>query len=96
MTKLIKTMNRVKNQLNPSLEMMGILLTMYDSRTRLSKEVVEEVRSHFGNQVFDTVIPRAVVISEAPSYGLPITEYAPNSKGAKAYIELAKEVVQRG
>ncbi len=95
-TKLLKTMNRVKNALNPSLDMMGILLTMYDARTRLSKEVVAEVRKHFGNDVFETVIPRAVVISEAPSYGMPITEFAPESKGAKAYVELAKEVVKRG
>lgn len=95
-TKLLKTMNRVKNALNSELGTLGIVLTMYDSRTKLAKEVVQEVRNHFGNLVFDTVIPRTVVIAEAPSYGKPITQYAPGSKGAKAYVDLAKEVVKRG
>lgn len=94
-TKLLKTMNRVKNALNSELGMLGIVLTM-TQRTKLSKDVVDEVRNHFGNLVFDTVIPRAVVIAEAPSYGKPITQYAPDSKGAKAYISLAKEVIERG
>ncbi|MBR2789822.1 MAG: ParA family protein [Eggerthellaceae bacterium] len=94
-TKLLETMTRVKSALNPTLDMLGILMTMY-SRTKLSTQVVEEVRNHFGAKVFDTVIPRAVKISEAPSYGMPITQYDPAGKGAKAYMALAKEVIQRG
>ena len=94
-TKLLKTMDRVKNALNSELSMLGILLTM-TQRTKLSKDVVDEVRAHFGTLVFETVIPRTVVIAEAPSYGKPITQYAPDSKGAKAYVALAKEVIQRG
>ena len=94
-TKLLETMTRVKSALNPTLDMLGILMTMYQ-RTKLSTQVVEEVRKHFGAKVFDTVIPRAVKISEAPSYGMPITQYDPSGKGAKAYRALAKEVIQRG
>lgn len=95
-TKLLDSMKRVKNMLNPSLDIYGIVLTMYDSRTNLAKQVVGEVRSFFGNAVFDAVIPRSVKLSEAPSYGQPITAYAPDSKGAEAYRELAREVISRG
>lgn len=95
-TKLLETMDRVKSALNPGLEILGILMTMYDSRTKLSNQVVQEVRSHFGKRVFDTVIPRATKISEAPSYGLPITQYDPEGKGAIAYTALAEEVINRG
>lgn len=96
MTKLLGSMKRVKSVLNPSLDIYGIVLTMYDSRTNLSKQVVDEVRSFFGNTVFKTLIPRTVKLSEAPSYGQPIIEYAPENKGTEAYNELAQEVIQRG
>ena len=95
-TKLLDSMKRVKTRLNPSLEISGVLLTMYDNRTTLSKQVVDEVKSYFGRTVFNTLIPRTVKLSEAPSYGMPITEYDPRGKGAISYIELAKEVISRG
>lgn len=95
-TKLLDSIKRVKSVLNPSLDIYGIVLTMYDSRTNLSKQVVDEVRSFFGNTVFKTLIPRTVKLSEAPSYGQPIIEYAPENKGTEAYNELAQEVIQRG
>lgn len=95
-TKLLESMKRVKSRLNPALEIFGILLTMYDGRTTLSRQVAAEVRNYFGDQVFETVIPRTVKLSEAPSYGLPITQHDPLGKGAAAYTNLAKEVVQRG
>ena len=95
-TKLLDSMKRVKNRLNPSLEIFGVLLTMYDARTTLSKQVVEEVRNFFGKVVFDVVIPRTVKLSEAPSFGQPITQYDPTGKGALSYMQLAKEVIQRG
>ena len=95
-TKLLDSMKRVKSVLNPSLDIYGIVLTMYDSRTNLSKQVVDEVRSFFGNTVFKTLIPRTVKLSKAPSYGQPIIEYAPENKGTEAYNELAQEVIQRG
>lgn len=95
-TKLLESMKRVKSRLNPSLEIFGILLTMYDGRTTLSRQVAAEVRNYFGSQVFETIIPRTVKLSEAPSYGMPITQYDPSGKGAAAYVELAKEVVKRG
>ncbi|MBR0404732.1 MAG: ParA family protein [Eggerthellaceae bacterium] len=95
-TKLLESMKRVKNRLNPSLEIFGILLTMYDGRTTLSRQVAAEVRNYFGKQVFETIIPRTVKLSEAPSYGIPITQYDPLGKGAISYTNLAKEVIQRG
>lgn len=95
-TKLLESMKRVKTRLNPSLDIYGVLLTMFDSRTKLSMEVAEEVRGYFGRAVFDTPIPRTVKLSEAPSFGQPITQYEPRGKGAIAYIELAKEVIRRG
>lgn len=95
-TKLLDSMKRVKTRLNPSLEILGVLLTMYDNRTTLSKQVVDEVQGYFGRTVFNTLIPRTVKLSEAPSYGLPITEYDPRGKGSISYIELAKEVISRG
>ena len=95
-TKLLDSMKRVKSRLNPSLDIYGILLTMYDGRTTLAKQVAGEVRSFFGKQVFETVIPRTVKLSEAPSYGIPITQYDPAGKGAQSYSDLAKEVVKRG
>ena len=95
-TKLLESMKRVKSRLNPSLDIFGILLTMYDGRTTLSRQVAAEVRNYFGPQVFETIIPRTVKLSEAPSYGMPITKYDPNGKGAIAYMDLAKEVINRG
>jgi len=95
-TKLLDSMKRVKSMLNPSLDTFGVLLTMYDSRTTLSRQVSDEVRNYFGKGVFETVIPRSVKLSEAPSFGQPITEYDPTGKGAKSYVDLAKEVISRG
>lgn len=95
-TKLLESMKRVKTRLNPALDIFGILLTMYDGRTTLSRQVAAEVRTYFGKQVFETIIPRTVKLSEAPSYGIPITQYDPTGKGATAYKTLAEEVVKRG
>ena len=95
-TKLLESMKRVKSRLNPSLDIFGVLLTMYDGRTTLSKQVVDEVKRYFGKTVFDTLIPRTVKLSEAPSFGLPITQYDPQGKGSLSYINLAKEVINRG
>ena len=95
-TKLLDSMKRVKTRLNPTLDIFGVLLTMYDGRTTLSRQVVEEVRSYFGKTVFTTLIPRTVKLSEAPSFGQPITQYDPSGKGAQSYVNLPKEVVQRG
>ena len=95
-TKLLESMKRVKTRLNPTLDIFGVLLTMYDTRTTLSKQVVEEVQGYFGKLVFNTLIPRTVKLSEAPSFGMPITEYDPHGKGAICYQELAKEVIERG
>lgn len=95
-TKLLESMKRVKSRLNPTLDIYGILLTMYDSRTTLSKQVVDEVREYFGRLVFSTPIPRTVKLSEAPSFGQAITQYDPKGRGSLAYIELAKEVIARG
>lgn len=95
-TKLLESMKRVKSRLNPTLDIYGVLLTMYDNRTTLSKQVVDEVRGYFGKIVFNTLIPRTVKLSEAPSFGQPITQYDPKGKGSISYIELAKEVISRG
>lgn len=95
-TKLLDSMKRVKSLLNPSLDIFGVLLTMYDGRTTLSKQVAGEVRGFFSKKVFETIIPRSVKISEAPSFGQSITEYDPMGKGAEAYRALAKEVTNRG
>lgn len=96
LTKLLESMKMVKKRLNPELNVFGVVMTMYDSRTTLSKEVVEEVRKYFGKKVFKTIIPRSVKLSEAPSHGVPITMYSRVNKGALAYRNLAKEVVRRG
>lgn len=95
-TKLLESMKRVKSRLNPTLDIYGVLLTMYDGRTTLSNQVVDEVQSYFGKIVFNTLIPRTIKLSEAPSFGQPITQYDPHGKGAISYIELAKEVIARG
>ena len=91
---LLNTVNLVKKHLNKSLEIEGALLTMYDARTNLSNQVVKEVKKYFENKVYKTVIPRNVRLSEAPSYGMPITIYDPKSKGAKAYEKFAKELLK--
>jgi chromosome partitioning protein len=93
---LMETIELVRATLNPRLELLGMLMTMYDPRTRLSPQVVEEVRRHFPERTFQTVIPRSVRLSEAPSYGKPVLEYEPTSRGASAYADLAQELIQRG
>ena len=95
LSQLVKTVQIVSRKLNPSLRILGILLTMFDGRTNLSLQVAEEVKTYFGSKVFKTVIPRTVKLSEAPSFGEPILTYAPKSKGAEAYLGLAKEIVLR-
>ena len=96
-TKLLASMKTVKERgLNTSLDIFGVILTMYDGRTKLSKEVSKEVEAYFGDMVFETRIPRSVRISEAPSYGEPIIDYDPEGRGAKKYKELAEEVINRG
>lgn len=94
--KLLESMEMVKRHKNPDLAIFGVLMTMYDSRTTLSKQVVDEVRKFFGKTMFKTIIPRNVKLSEAPSHGLPVVKYARVSKGSLAYMKLAKEVVARG
>jgi len=91
---LTLTLERIRGALFPGLKIRGVLLTMFDGRTNLSSDVVAEVRRHFPEQVFDAVIPRTVRLAEAPSYGQPITVYAPKSSGAKAYAALAREVLE--
>lgn len=90
---LLDTLMRLRRTINPDLAVEGILLTMYDDRTTLSKQVAADLRSFFGGQVFNTVIPRNVRLAEAPSYGKPILFYDIHSKGAESYIQLAKEVI---
>jgi chromosome partitioning protein len=92
---LLATIRLVTDHLNPRLEVKGAVLTMHDGRTRLSAEVGDEVRRHLGDRVYDTVIPRSVRLSEAPSHGLPIHMYAPGSRGANAYRDLADEIRAR-
>ena len=95
-SKLIESMKMINSRLNPTLDVFGVVMTMYDPRTTLSKQVVSEVRKYFGSKVFKTIIPRSVKLSEAPSHGLPINLYARFSKGSLAYLKLAKEVSRRG
>lgn len=96
LSQLLKTIMTIKRGLNPSLKIAGILLTMFDTRNNLSLQVEEEVRGHFKGAVFDTIIPRNVRLSEAPSHGMPILLYDDKSKGAQSYIELANELIARG
>lgn len=95
LTKLLESVRLVKTHLNQQLEVFGVVMTMFDSRTKLSQQVVSEVRDFFGERVFDTLIPRSVRLSEAPSFGLPVTLFDPTGRGAEAYKELAKEVIAR-
>lgn len=92
---LMNTVKLVRKNLNPELDVEGVVLTMFDSRTNLSMQVVEEVKKFFKNKVYDTIIPRSVRLGEAPSFGLPISRYAPNSAGSMAYEALAKEMIQK-
>ncbi|MFL6054691.1 MAG: ParA family protein [Actinoallomurus sp.] len=96
LTQLLHTVDLVRQHLNPNLTVSTILLTMYDARTRLAAQVADEVRSHFGDLVLGTVIPRSVRVSEAPSYGESVLTYDPNSSGALAYTEAAREMAYRG
>ncbi|MEX1219038.1 MAG: AAA family ATPase [Solirubrobacterales bacterium] len=91
-----ETMATVKRELNPNLELAGIVVTMHDERTRLAQDVERDLREHFREDVFRNVIPRTVRLAEAPSYGIPIIDYAPASRGAAAYLALANEVQARG
>ncbi len=90
---LIQTLNRIRNAISPNLRIRGVLLTMFDPRTNLSGDVVEEVKKYFPNQVFQAIIPRSVRLAEAPSYGIPISIYDPNSSGGRAYRALADEIL---
>jgi chromosome partitioning protein len=92
-SELLDTLMRLRRTINPTLAIEGILLTMYDDRTTLSKQVAADLRSFFGSQVFETVIPRNVRLAEAPSHGMPVMFYDIHSKGAESYIQLAKEVI---
>lgn len=96
LSQLMKTIRLIQKQLNPELKVLGILLTMFDGRNNLSHQVSEEIRTHFGDQVFTSVIPRNVRLSEAPSHGLPVLLYDIASRGAQAYLELAKEIIEAG
>ena len=94
-SELVTTIHRVQGGVNPKLAIAGILLTMYDERTNLSKEVANEIRYHFAEKVFDTIVPRNVRLAEAPSHGVPIFQYDIKSRGAEAYLALAREVLAR-
>jgi len=94
-SELLATVRRIQAGLNPRLAIAGILLTMYDDRTNLSKDVAEEIRSHFAGKVYDTVVPRNIRLAEAPSHGLPIFQYDIKSRGAEAYLALARELLRR-
>ena len=95
LSQLIHTVNLVKERLNPELEMEGVVFTMYDSRTNLSAQVVENVKSHLSQKIYNTVIPRNIRLAEAPSYGKPINMYDPKSAGAESYMALADEGINQ-
>ena len=95
LAELVSTLQRVRASLNPSLDIEGVLLTMHDGRTNLSQQVSREIREFFKAKVFDTVIPRNVRLGEAPSHGLPAILYDKKSRGAKAYVSLAKEILNK-
>jgi chromosome partitioning protein len=94
-SQLLNTIRIIKSRLKPSLEIEGFLLTMYDARLRLANSIYEELKSHFGDMVFSTVIPRNIKLSESPSHGLPVILYDPESRGSLSYQALAKEVLAR-
>jgi len=95
LVQFLETLDSVRRSLNPALILTGVLITMYDERTRLSQDVEADLRSHLHEQVFDTVIPRSVRVAEAPSYGLPVVTHAPSSRGAVAYRALLAELIAR-
>lgn len=95
LSQLLGTIKRIRERLNPALAVMGVVMTMYDSRTSLSAQVVNEVRRHFPHEIFETIIPRSVRLAEAPSYGQSILEYDAASRGAQAYQSLAAEIIAR-
>jgi len=95
LSQLLNTINKVKKHLNPILEIFGVVITMFDSRTQLAHQVTAEVKKYFGDKVFKSIIPRNVRLSEAPSHGLSINEYDRRSKGANAYEHLSKEIIKR-
>jgi chromosome partitioning protein len=96
LAQLLDTLSLIQRELNPRLTVAGMILTMHDGRTRLARDVEREVREHFPELVFDTVIPRNVRLGEAPSFGVPVIRHAPHSAGSAAYLKLAKEVAARG
>ena len=96
LSQLVETVHLIRKRLNPKLKIEGILFTMFDGRTNLSIQVVDEVKKHFSKEVYQTIIPRNVRLGEAPSHGKPIALYDPRSKGAEVYRDLAKEVLKRG
>jgi chromosome partitioning protein len=96
LTQLLQTIKRVQGQYNSELDILGILFTMYDSRTRLAQDVVQEVIGYFGKRVFRTIIPRNIRLSEAPSHGVPVNQYDGDCAGAKSYRKLSEEVIARG
>ena len=93
---LLRNIEMVKAHLNPELNVSTVILTMYDGRTRLADQVAEDVRSHFGDKVLRTVIPRSVKVSEAPGYGMTILDYDPGSRGAMSYLDASREIAERG
>jgi chromosome partitioning protein len=94
-SKLLNTIKIIKSKLNPQLEIEGFLLTMYDSRLRLANQIFNELKQHFGDMVFKTAIQRNIKLSEAPSHGLPVLLYDPDSRGALNYMQLAKEIIDK-
>lgn len=94
-SQLMSTIELVRKNLKPDLEVEGVVLSMFDGRTNLSIQVVQEVKKYFGAKVYSTVIPRNIRLAEAPSFGMPIVEYDPRSKGAEAYREFAEEFLER-
>jgi chromosome partitioning protein len=96
LVQFLDTLGMIRREMNPALEVSGLLITMHDERTRLAQEVERELREHFPEMVFQTVIPRSVRVAEAPSYGLPVTEHAPSSPASSAYRALTEELVTRG
>jgi chromosome partitioning protein len=96
LVQFLDTLGLIRRELNPALEVSGLLITMHDERTRLARDVEEELRGHFPDMVFKTVIPRSIRVAESPSYGLPVTQHAPLSRGSDAYRALAEELTARG
>src|SRR5207248_9352800 len=95
LVQFLETLERLRRELNPSLVLTGVVITMHDERTRLAHDVERELRDHFPDLVFRTVIPRSIRVAEAPSYGLPVLDHAPESRGSRAYRQLATELAER-